>query len=244
MFPKALLAIAPLVIQTAAVPVERSLGISIPLHSRSSLITPEGVFDHAKAVRAFVRTQNKYRRNTTSPPANTTATNPFEVSKRQNLPLTNLQEDRAWAGTVSVGTPPVEFLIDFDSTRLRRFRGCTIGTHQFFLAAGGSGFWLPSVDCNVAACANKHKYDPSKSSTSKHMDEDFKAAYGTGSVSGLLFTETVEIANIRVTEQIFSPVTAMDAFFGELPIDGVTAFLHRAICKIANDDADSRFGIQ
>ena len=76
------------------------------------------------------------------------------------------------------------------------------------------------------------------------MDGTFNGTYGTGAVSGPLSTETVEIAGIRVTEQVFSPATAVDAFFEQVPIDGVTAFLHRAISTNADDDVDSRIGIQ
>jgi len=128
MFPRAtLLAIITLVIQAAAVPVNRTTGISVPLHKRGYITTSDGVFDRAKAVRASVMTQNKYRHNLISFKANggilrkgavikELATIPSELLKRQSESLTNQQNDTFWAGTVSIGTPPVEFLMNFDST--------------------------------------------------------------------------------------------------------------------------------
>lgn len=40
------------------------------------------------------------------------------VERRQAETLTDEEEDLEWAGTISVGTPPQKFLIDFDSKRL------------------------------------------------------------------------------------------------------------------------------
>ena len=136
MFHKAtLLTILTLVIQAAAVPVKRATGISIPLHKRGCITTIDGVFDHAEAVRASVMTQNKYRHNLISFKANggtlrkgavikELVTIPSEFLKRESEPLIDQDHHRLWAGNVSIGTPPVEFLIDFDSAyppRLYRF---------------------------------------------------------------------------------------------------------------------------
>lgn len=132
MFPKAtLLSIITLVIHAAAVPVEPAPGISIPLHKRGCLTTADGVFDHSKAIRASVITQNKYRQNLISYTANggtlrqgsvikELATISSEVTKRQSEPLIDENQDTEWAGKISVGTPPKQFLIDFDSTRSTR----------------------------------------------------------------------------------------------------------------------------
>lgn len=127
MFPKAtLLAIVTFVISAAAVPVNRAAGISIPLHKRGSYATADGVFDRSKAIRASVITQNKYRQNLITLKANggtlretayikELAFVPSEFTKRQNEDLID-ENDTEWAGQVSIGTPPVQFLIDFDST--------------------------------------------------------------------------------------------------------------------------------
>ena len=47
----------------AASPVTEHRGYSIPLRDRPTLITPEGVFDHDRAVMLAVQTKNKHRQN-------------------------------------------------------------------------------------------------------------------------------------------------------------------------------------
>ena len=142
MLPKAtLLALIALVANAAAVTVKRPAGISIPLHKRGPLTTGEGVFDSAKAIRASVIAQNKYRQNLMTLKANggtlpeglvikEPASVLSEFAKRQSEPLIDELNDTEWAGTVSIGTSPVKFLIDFDSTHLRRlYRSDCVLTH-------------------------------------------------------------------------------------------------------------------
>ena len=242
MFPKVtLLAIITFIINTAAVPVKRAAGVSIPLHKRGSLTTSEGVFDLAKAIRASVITQNKYRQNLITLKANggtlredavikELAFVPSKFAKRQSEPLIDEENDTEWAGLVSIGTPPAQFLIDFDSTYPRMHLQHQRCTHLCFLA-GSSDLWVPSVDCADAACAQKKKFDPSQSSTSKKQDGNFTIQYGDGSsVKGPVFTETVEVAGIQVTGQVFSPATSISASFGDDPTDGVSAFI-KSLCK-------------
>ena len=95
-----------------------------------------------------------------------------------------------------------------------------------FFLAGSSDLWVPSVDCVDAACAQKNKFDPSQSSTSQNQDRSFKIQYGDGSsVEGPVFTETVEVAGIQVSGQVFSSATTISASFGDDPTDGVSAFI-------------------
>ena len=85
---------------------------------------------------------------------------------------------------------------------------------------------MAGVGCKGASCAQKTKFDPSKSSSSKQQKGNFKIQYGDGSsVEGPIFTETVSVAGVKVTGQFFSPVTTMADSFGDDPIDGVSAFI-------------------
>ncbi|KAJ7592923.1 acid protease [Mycena floridula] len=92
-----------------------------------------------------------------------------------------------WQGTISVGTPPVEYTVDFDT--------------------GSSDLFLPSVNC-TKHCKGHTRYDATASSTSAPKDKTFKLAYGDGSsVSGNQFTDTVSIAGLTVENQTLGAAT-------------------------------------
>src|SRR5271170_462674 len=84
-------------------------------------------------------------------------------------PLTELQT-MSWSGPVSVGTPPVEFTVYFDT--------------------GSSDFIIPGMKCT--GCDSHIRYKPSASSTSYHLRKKFDIAYRTGvRITGSLVTDTV-----------------------------------------------------
>ena len=125
MFSKAtLLTAIALAIFTSAAPAKLGAGISIPLRKRGSLTRSDGVFDHSRATLTTAKVQNKVRRNLSNllrnggilrggvriPERPDTA-----ISKRQSVRLTDLEDDLAWAGTITIGSNNQPFLVDFDS---------------------------------------------------------------------------------------------------------------------------------
>lgn len=65
------------------------------------------------------------------------------------VPMLN-DENEAWIGTVSIGSPAQNFRVVLDS--------------------GSSNLWIPSVQCNLkfdAGCKGKNKYNESASTTSE-----------------------------------------------------------------------------
>ncbi|KAJ7184643.1 acid protease [Mycena filopes] len=194
-------------------------GNSIPIRRRSSLTRSDGVFDHDKAILGTVKTINKHRQNLLNLKKNhgvgvfndgteikAPAMVPKEVEarmvRRQSEGLTDEDNEVEWAGTITVGTPPQTFLIDFDT--------------------GSSDLWVPSASCTSTACSNKTQYDSSSSSTSEKMSGSFSIQYGDQStVSGPVCTDTVSAAGIQAPNQYFSPVTTMSSDFGSDPCDGI-----------------------
>ncbi|KAI0368282.1 acid protease [Pilatotrama ljubarskyi] len=227
MFCKASLITVALALIAAASPVQEKSGIRIPLAKRSSLTNEDGTFNHEKAIISTVNTINKHRANLINLEKNVgrhafkegaeikplAVVSDFNITKRQSEPLTDEEDDLEWAGTISIGTPAQKFLIDFDT--------------------GSSDLWVPSSSCRSSTCSSKKKYTASSSSTSSKKSGTFQIEYGDGStVSGPVYTDTVNVAGVTVKNQYFSPVTTLSSSFADDPIDGLLGLAYPAISNL------------
>ena len=112
-------------------------------------------------------------------------------------PLTD-QQAIEWTGPIIVGGQ--NFIIDFDT--------------------GSSDLWVPSVHCKTN-CGGKHKYNPAKSKTSKHLNGNFTIKYGDGStVEGSEYSDTVSVGEIEVTGQHLAAADVLSSMFQGSPEDG------------------------
>ncbi|XP_070252617.1 pepsin B [Myotis yumanensis] len=97
-------------------------------------------------------------------------------------PITNYL-DAFYFGEISIGTPPQNFLVLFDT--------------------GSSNLWVPSTYCQSQACSNHNRFNPSLSSTFRNNGETYTLSYGSGSLSVVLGYDTVTVQNIVVNNQEF-----------------------------------------
>ncbi|KAJ7270727.1 acid protease [Mycena haematopus] len=208
----------------------------IPLRKRTSFTTSTGIFDKDKATLATINTINKHRQNlknleknkgtaafnegATIMPLATISTGlqarmERRVETRQAESLADEEDDVEWAGTISIGTPGQKFLIDFDT--------------------GSSDLWVPSSSCKSSTCSSKSKYRASSSSTGAKQSGTFSIEYGDGSsVSGPVYQDTVSVAGVVATKQLFSPVTTLSSSFADDPTDGILGLAFPAISSLKN----------
>ena len=128
-------------------------------------------------------------------------------SKTASEPL--MDKDNEWIGPASIGDPDQSFVLQIDT--------------------GSSDLWVPLFNCTSSVCAKKHKYDPNKSTTSKAKPGHFSIEYGDNStVQGPIYTDTVSVGGIQVTEQYLAAASVLSSMFST-PEDGlVQRLLHRS----------------
>ncbi|KAK9515430.1 hypothetical protein VZT92_026079 [Zoarces viviparus] len=121
--------------------------------------------------------------------------------------------DLSYYGMISIGTPPQSFSVIFDT--------------------GSSNLWVPSVYCSSQACKNHRRFNPPKSSTFQLGDQTLSIQYGTGSMTGHLAIDNVEVGGITVSKQMFGISKTEAPFMASMAADGI---LGLAFQSIASDD--------
>ncbi|XP_031582303.1 pepsin A-like [Oreochromis aureus] len=119
--------------------------------------------------------------------------------------------DLSYYGTISIGTPPQSFSVIFDT--------------------GSSNLWVPSVYCNSTACENHNQFNPSQSSTFQWGNQSLSIQYGTGSMTGFLGSDTVEVGGISVANQVFGLSQTEASFMTYMQADGILGLAFQSIAS-------------
>ncbi|KAM9763469.1 pregnancy-associated glycoprotein 1-like [Dama dama] len=114
-------------------------------------------------------------------------------------PLRNIQ-DMLYVGNITIGTPPQEFQVVFDTA--------------------SSDLWVPSVFCTSPTCASHVMFRHLESSTFRPIRKTFSIEYGSGRMKGVVAHDTVRIGDLVSTDQQFGLSVAEYGFEG-IPFDGV-----------------------
>ncbi|KZT13266.1 acid protease [Laetiporus sulphureus 93-53] len=168
-----------------AVPAEIPRGTKIALSKRSNLAGPDGIIYAAEVQTHVARSLGKIQDGFASYQKNTGEAHPLAEhyqptkSKRGAIPLTDDMNGQMWQGAISVGTPPQDVTVDFDT--------------------GSADLVLPGPTCEQN-CAGHHYYHPEASKSSSTRSSQFTLRYGDGSyVTGEQYADTVNVGGLTAT---------------------------------------------
>ncbi|TYJ52513.1 hypothetical protein B9479_006873 [Cryptococcus floricola] len=113
--------------------------------------------------------------------------------------LTDVDYDGWYLGAVHIGTPPQELLLVLDT--------------------GSADLWAAGAACG--SCGNGERFDATASSTYQETDGTFAIAYGSGSVSGNLGTDVVELAGFSLPNISFSIANQASNGLISAPVSGI-----------------------
>ncbi|KAF9344488.1 hypothetical protein BGX26_004315 [Mortierella sp. AD094] len=121
------------------------------------------------------------------------------------VPLTNVNHDVEYYGSVSVGSPAQVFKLDFDT--------------------GSSDIWFPSSTCNTSACKAHNRFAATKSSTYKKDGRSWKISYGDKSAaSGILGSDIYLFGGIDSTKYSgeLTYINVDQQGYWQIPMDDIT----------------------
>ncbi|KIJ23298.1 hypothetical protein M422DRAFT_56883 [Sphaerobolus stellatus SS14] len=100
-------------------PVQDGGNARITLHQRPTLTRADGTFDKDKAMRHDLIIRSHFKSDAIEPTRTIRETHalkyPDDLRRRQSVPLSASDEASEWLGSLSIGTPPRKFVVNFDS---------------------------------------------------------------------------------------------------------------------------------
>ncbi|XP_055439356.1 pregnancy-associated glycoprotein 1-like [Bubalus kerabau] len=125
----------------------------------------------------------------------------FRGSNLTTLSLRNIM-DMLYVGNITIGTPPQEFQIVFDTS--------------------SSDLWVPSIFCNSSDCSAHVRFRHLQSSTFRPTNKTFSITYASGRIKGIVVRDTARgtIGDLVSTDQLFSLSLAEYGFEGT-PFAGI-----------------------
>lgn len=115
--------------------------------------------------------------------------------------LTNQNADSSYFGSLAIGTPPVSYNVILDT--------------------GSSDLWLASDTPSSQVSQGIPTFNPSASETFVSLNTSFQIKYGTGSASGTLGMDRIQMAGFQVENQVFGVVSTFASNMLDAPVSGI-----------------------
>ncbi|MCJ1290464.1 hypothetical protein MMC34_002002 [Xylographa carneopallida] len=136
---------------------------------------------------------------------------------------------RAESYPIATGSTPSQTqsaAIDEDLLDFSYFSAVQFGSSgemlYMLLDTGSSDTWVMGSDCKSTACGTHNTFGSANSNTLKTSETTFSETYGTGNVSGMVVTDTVELAGMKVS-LAFGSGSEVSDHFDNYPMDGILA---------------------
>ena len=114
--------------------------------------------------------------------------------------------------------------VDEDGTDYSYFSALQFGssgeTLLMLIDSGASNSWIMGSDCTSSACGDHNTFGSANSNTLKVSQNTFNLSYGTGSVSGVVVSDTVAFAAEKINLS-FGSASAVSDDFNSYPFDGI-----------------------
>ncbi|XP_047630070.1 pregnancy-associated glycoprotein 2-like isoform X1 [Phacochoerus africanus] len=158
-----------------------------------------------KSIRENLREKGLLKNFLEEHPHDLTQNHPTEDSAPQKnisqQPLRN-HLDMIYVGNITIGTPPQQFSMAFDT--------------------GSSDTWVPSTYCQSMACVTHNTFDPFQSTTFQLPGIVIDLHYGSGTMTGLLGYDTIQMGDLIIKNQTFGlSLTEDDMVFEHAIFDGI-----------------------
>ncbi|KAI8141665.1 rhizopuspepsin 4 precursor [Fennellomyces sp. T-0311] len=130
------------------------------------------------------------------------------------IPLTEDGYDIEYYGTVSIGSPPQELKLNFDT--------------------GSSDLWFASSGC-FSCGIFRTQFRPFLSRTFNRTHGHWSITYGDGShASGTVGYDTVDLGGFSIDQQVLQLATRRSKVFNECPTDGILGLGFNSIATLPN----------
>lgn len=132
------------------------------------------------------------------------------VTQSAIMPLTDYISDGLdvlYYGPLGFGSPPQILTVDIDT--------------------GSADLWIP-VNCGNC---EKEQFDETESSTFVAQGDEFSIAYGTGSASGTLATDTISLNGLVATGQTFAAISRVSSDLNDDPSSGILGMAFGTIAQ-------------